>query len=84
MHILLVYERELLKNDYLHKTWEWKSDLKVETEALIFAAQEQALRTNVKFNIDKSVDSPLCRLCNQKGETISHILSECNMLAQKE
>ena len=30
------------------KTWEWtrKSDLKDETGALIFAAQEQALRTN--------------------------------------
>ena len=69
------------------KTWEWtrKSDLKVETEALIFAAQEQALRANyVKFNIDNSVDSPLCRMCNQKGETINHILSECKMLAQKE
>ena len=36
------------------KMWEWtrKSDLKIGTEALIFAAQEQALRTNyVKFNI---------------------------------
>ena len=42
------------------KTWEWtrKGDLKVETEALIFVAQEHALRTNyVKFNIDKSVES---------------------------
>ena len=59
--------------------------MKVATEALIFAAQEQALRTNyVKFNIDKSVDSPLCRMCNQKGETINHILSECKMLAEKE
>ena len=37
----------------------------------------------VKFNIDKSVDSLLCRICNQKGE-INHILSECKMLAQKE
>ena len=46
------------------RTWEWtrRSDLKVETEALTFAAQEQALRTNyIKFNIDQSVDSPLCR-----------------------
>jgi len=59
-------------------TWEWttKGDLKVETEALIFAAQEQALRTNyVEINIDKSVDSPLCRLRGQKGETINHIIS---------
>ena len=65
------------------KTWERtrKSDLKLETEALIFAGQEQALRTNyVKFNID----SPLCRMCNQKGKTINHILSESKMLAQKE
>ena len=69
------------------KIWEWtrKSDLKIGTEALIFAAQEQALRTNyVKFNIDKSVDSPLCRLCSEKGETINHIICECNKLAQKE
>ena len=50
-----------------------------------FAAQEQALRTNY-VNIYRSVDSPLCRMCNEKGETnaINHILSECKMLAQKE
>ena len=68
------------------RTSEWtrKRDLKVETKALTFAAQEQALRKKkyVKFSIGKSVDSPLCRMCNQKGETINHILSK--MLAQKE
>ena len=58
---------------------------KIGTEALIFAAHEQALRTNyVKFNIDKSVDSPLCRLCGEKDEMINLIISECNKLAQKE
>ena len=64
-------------------TWEWttKGDLTVKTEALIFAAQEQALRTNyVKINIDKSVDSPLSRLCGQKGETISM----CNQMVSSE
>ena len=30
------------------------------------------------------MDSPLCRLCGEKGETINHIISECNKLAQKE
>lgn len=53
------------------KTWEWtrKSNLKVRAEALIFAAQEQALRTNYdKFNISKSVDSSLCKLPGEKGE----------------
>ena len=69
------------------KTGEWtgKGDLKVETEPLLFAAQEQALRTNsAKFNIDKSVESPLCRLCGQKVKTINHIISECKYLAPKD
>ena len=39
-----------------------ESGLKVETEALIFAAQEQALRTNaVKFNIDKTKNMQIVR-----------------------
>ena len=62
-------------------TWNWimKSDLKSTTEALIFAAQEQALRTNyVKFHIDKTIESPTCRMCGKTGETVSHILSECS------
>ena len=66
------------------KTWECnrKGDLKVETAKLIFAAQEQALKTSyVKFNRDKSVDSPLCSLCGQKDETINHIIGECKSLA---
>ena len=46
-----------------------------------FAAQEQALKTSyVKFNRDKSVDSPLCSLCGQKGETINYIIGECKSL----
>ena len=35
-------------------------------------------------HLKESVDSPLCRLCGEKGETINHIISECNKLAQKE
>ena len=67
--------------------WSWlrKSALKPETDVLPFAAQEQAVRTKcVKFHIDKTSDSPLCRLCGEKRETISHIVSECKKLAQKE
>ena len=42
------YVREIKGKSDLEQswTWIWKSDLKVEIEALIFAAQEQALRTN--------------------------------------
>lgn len=45
----------------LKKTWQWlqKCDLKPETEALICAAQEQALRTirtnYIKCKIDKTI-----------------------------
>ena len=33
---------------------------------------------------DKTAQSPLCRMCDRKSETISHIASECEKLAQKE
>ena len=69
------------------KTWQWlsKCDLKVGTEALICAAQEQSIRTNyVKYHIDKTAENPLCRLCGQKGESVQHIVSACGKLAQKE
>ena len=55
------------------------------TEALISSAQEQAIRTNNnKFYIDKTKDSPLCRMCGERNETVSHTISECSKLAQKE
>ena len=62
-----------------------KSNLKRCTKVLICSAQEQSMRTNyVKFNINKSAASPLCRMCGKRNETISHIVSECGKLAQKE
>ena len=62
-----------------------KCDLKLSSEAPICSAQEQAIRTNyVKYHIDKRVDSPSCRMCGETGETISHIVSECSKLAQRE
>ena len=67
------------------KTWSWmrKSDLKITMEESICATQEQAIRTNyVKYNIDKTADSPTCTLCKERGETVSHIVSEYKKLAQ--
>ena len=32
----------------------------------------------------QTVQSPFCRMCDKKSETISHIVSECEKLAQKE
>ena len=57
--------------------------LKCKTESLIFAAQEQAIRTNViKGKIDKSQEQKKCRMCSRAHETINHIVSECPKLAQ--
>ena len=69
------------------KSWLWlkNGDLKKGTEALIMAAQEQVIRTNcVKHHIDNSRDSPTCRMCGEKGETVNHIICECSKLAHKE
>ena len=62
-----------------------QSDLKVQTEAPICAAQEQALRTNyTNYKIDKTLENPLSRMCDERGETVQHIICECEKLAQRE
>ena len=80
------FVRELQGVDW-DKTWQCllKGYLKGCTEALICSAQEQALRTNyIEFHIDKTADSPLCRMCGERGESIYHLISECRKLAQHE
>ena len=62
---------------------EW--NLKKGDRTLILAAQEQALRTNsIKYSIDKTSETPLCRLCGDATETVRHIVSGCKKLAQRE
>ena len=68
-------------------TWLWlrEGTLKKETESLLTAAQDQALRTNIiKTKIDKTSDCSLCRLCKEADETVIHIASQCSKLAQLE
>ena len=67
--------------------WMWLkgTGIKRETESLIIAAQEQAMRTNViKAKIDNTQEESKCRMCGMADETVNHILSECNRLAQRE
>ena len=69
------------------ETWNWlrKANLKVETEAMFWVAEEQAIWTNyVKHKIDKATQSSLCRMCDKKSETMIPIVSECGKLRQKE
>ena len=76
-----------LINDILHeKTWTWlkKGNFKIETESLLIAAQNNAIRTNhIKARIDKTQQNIKCRLCGKRDETINHIISECSKLANR-
>ena len=62
-----------------------KINLRRETESLLIAVQDNAIRTNhIKARIDKTQQNSKCRLCGDRDETINHIISECSKLAQKE
>ena len=69
------------------KIWIWvrKGNIKRETKSLLITAQNNAIRTNyVKAKLDKTRQNSRSRLCGDRDETINHIISECNKLAQKE
>ena len=89
-------ERKMLHGQFLRETdyeeagkerWLWlrSTGIKRETESLITAAQEQAIRTNViKAKIDKTQEESKCRMCGRVDETVNHVLSECSKMAQTE
>ena len=79
--------KRLINSISLDKIWTWlrKGNFKRETESLLMAAQNSAIRTNhIKARIDKTQQNRKCRLCGNRDETINHIISECSKLAQKE
>ena len=79
--------KQLINNISHDKTWTWlrKGNFKRETESLRIAVQNNAIRTNhIKVRIDKTHQNSKFRLCVDRDETINHIISECNKLAQKE
>ena len=49
------------------------------------AAQTQSLQTNtIEASIDETQEDSQCGTCEQREETVSHIVSECPKLAQRE
>ena len=59
--------------------------MKKETEGLLTAAQNKALRTNcIEKKIEKPDVLPLCHLCGEREETVSYITAECKKLAQNQ
>ena len=79
--------KRLINNISHDKTWKWlrKGNFKRETESLLIAAPDSAVRTNhIKARIDKTQQNSKCMLCGDRDETIDHIISECSKLAQRE
>ena len=79
--------RERETDDLSRVSWNLikTGELKKETEGLIFAAQDQALRTNaIKARIENQIESSKCRMCGSHDETVQYILCSCPKLAQTE
>ena len=63
--------KRLTNNISNEKTWTWlrKGNFKRETESLLIAAQNNAIRTNhIKARIDKTQQNSKCRLCGDRDE----------------
>ncbi|XP_051931065.1 uncharacterized protein LOC127607055 [Hippocampus zosterae] len=81
-----MYHRTITEVADLKKSYQWleRTGLKDSTEALILAAQEQALSTRaIEAQIYHTRQDPRCRLCKEAPETIQHITAGCKMLAGK-
>ena len=62
--------------------WLRKGNLERETESLLIAAQNNAIRTNhIKARINKMQQNSNWRLYGDRDKTINHI-SECSKMAQ--
>ena len=78
------YHRQISEVCDAEKTYQWlkKCNLTANTEALILAAQEQALPTRqIQTQIYHIRTDASCRLCKQAPESIQHIISGCKQLA---
>lgn len=70
-----------------HQSNKWlkTAGLKAETEGLIIAAQDQAIKTKyLQAKIIKDGSDPNCRICGRFLETVDHITSGCPELAKTE
>ena len=82
-----ISSRSPLERDWNHWWWKWlkRGELKRATGSLLSAAQEQALRVNaINYSIDKTSDTSLCKLCTEKTESITHIVTACLILTKSQ
>ena len=69
------------------KSWQWMNGgfIDKRTEGFVCAAQENVLQTNCyKTTLTKQGDNVKCRKCGKYAETVGHLISGCEMLAQSE
>ena len=69
------------------RSWQWLKAgfLAKSTEAFLFAAQEQALRTRLfRRTIEGDKDVGDCRVCGKVAESVAHLAAGCSGLAQRE
>ncbi|XP_078791071.1 uncharacterized protein LOC111949134 [Oryzias latipes] len=81
-----MYHRTITEVADIKKSYQWleRASLQDRLEALILAAQEQALSTRaIEAQIYHTRQDPRCRLCKEVPETIQHITAGCKMLAGK-
>ena len=81
LHGQFLRQTEEIRDD---ATLDWlrKGGLRKETEGMITAAHDQALRTNaINAKVEKQNLSPLCGMCGEKDESV---VGECGKLAQAE
>ena len=77
----------LINKIFYEKIWTWlrKENFEIETEYLLIAAQNNAIRTHqIKEEICMTPQNSKCRLCGDRDETINYKISECSKLALKE
>ena len=69
------------------RTHQWlrSAGLKPETEGFLMAAQDQCLPTrSYQAHILKNGTAPKCRFCQEREETIDHLVAGCTTLAPTE
>ena len=79
-----MYHQQIAEVADIRKSYQWleKAGLADSTEALILAAQEQALGTrSIEAGVYHTRQDPRCRLCKDASETVQHIVAGCKMQA---
>ena len=75
MHSAFMRGTEEVRDNNNSWLWMKKGYLKKEIEGLIMAEQDQSLRTRwVKHYIDRTTDTPKCRMCGKIDESDSDLV----------